>query len=202
MPTDGGPAADDRREAVDIYRYRPRATLTTAGVLFALIAGLRWQAGGPADATALLFTVPIALLAVTLGARAGLLAGLLSVGLLALWVVQAGVRLTPVGWAARVAPLLLVGVLLGLMIDRLRRADAERHRLAIGAHRNREAIEINDTLVQGLVATKWSLEAGNNQQALSIAAETLELGHRLVSDLIRDADLARAWTGTVPTPRT
>jgi hypothetical protein len=196
MPFHGGPTPDGEREAVERHGHRPRLAVATAGALFVLIVAVRWRNGGPADATALLFTVPIALLAATLGARAGVLASLLAIGFLVLWVTHAGVHLSPVGWAARLVPLLMMGTLLGAVTDRLRRAEAERYQLALGAHRRREAIEINDSIVQGLSAIKWSLDAGNTHQALALTAEHLELGHRLVSDLIRDAGLAGDWTGT------
>ena len=150
MPTDGGPTADEQLAAGGIRRYRPRLVIAVAGAAIVLITVIRWRAGDPADATNLLFTLPIALLAATLGARAGA----------------------------------------------LRQADAERARLAARARRHREAIEINDSLMQGLSAIKWSLEAGNTHQALAMTTENLERGHRLVSDLIRDAGLAGEWTGT------
>jgi hypothetical protein len=92
-------------------------------------------------------------------------------------------------------PFLLSGVLLGAVVDRLRSADAERHRLAAVALRHREAIEINDTFLQQLTAAKWSLESGDTQQALAVMSETLEQGHRLVSDLVRDAGMRSEWTG-------
>jgi hypothetical protein len=93
---------------------------------------------------------------------------------------------------------MLVGLVLGTVVDQLRETDAERHRLAAAARRHHEAIEINDTIVQGLTAAKWSLEAGDAGQALTIVTDTLELGHRLVSDLVREAGLGPAWRGRPP----
>jgi glucose-6-phosphate-specific signal transduction histidine kinase len=170
----------------------------SAVALFAVVLSVRWVSGGPADAITLLFTAPIALLAVGFGARGGAVATVLGVVLLAIWSTHAHVHFTPLGWAARVTPFLPTGVLLGAIVARLRAADAERRRLAAAAHRHREAIEINDTFIQQLTAAKWSLESGDTQAALDVVSETLELGHRLVSDLVRDAGMRSAWTGTTP----
>jgi hypothetical protein len=49
-------------------------------------------------------------------------------------------------------------------------------------------VEINDSLVQGMAAAKWSLEAGRVDNGLAALEETLDQGQRLVSQLIRDAD--------------
>lgn len=108
---------------------------------------------------------------------------------------HAGIELSPLGWAAQVIPLLLIGVLLGEVVDRFRQAEAERRRLEAAARSHREAVEINDTIVQGLTAAKWSLEAGDAGRALDLMTETLDLGHRLVSDLIRQAQISESWTG-------
>lgn len=184
---------------VRLRRLPPGAVVGVAAAMFAAVLGVRWLTDGPADAVALLFTIPVALLAVTLGARAGALGSLVGIALLALWVRHAGGHLTVLGWVARATPMLLLGVLLGRAVDLLHRTDAERHRLATRADRHRAAVELNDTMVQALTAAKWSLESGNTLRALDIVSDTLEVGHRLVSDLIRDAELGSAWTGpTVP----
>jgi hypothetical protein len=199
MLTAAGRDADD----VAVERRPPlrQWILATAGVLFAVVLVLRWVVGGPTDAIALLFSVPIALLAVAFGVRAGLMASGLAVASIVLWTDHSSVHLSALGWAARITPLLLIGVLLGEVADRLRRADAERRRLEAAAWSQREAVEINDTIVQGLTAAKWSLEAGDPNRALDLVTEALDLGHRLVSDLIRQAELAESWTGRRPPPR-
>jgi hypothetical protein len=55
-------------------------------------------------------------------------------------------------------PTLFLGVLLGRATDRARRAEGERRRLERTAL-HRQAIEIDDSLVQRMAAAKWSFEA-------------------------------------------
>jgi hypothetical protein len=95
---------------------------------------------------------------------------------------------------ARLVPLLLIGVLLGAVIDHLRRAEAAPYRLEARARQHRETIEINDSIVQGLSAIKWSLEAGNAQDALTIAP----LWGQLAAQPILCRELARSGTGFLP----
>ncbi|NIK59165.1 DUF4118 domain-containing protein [Kribbella shirazensis] len=169
------------------FRRHPRVALTVAGVTFAAILSLRMLVGDPMDAYSMLYALPVALVAITCGLRSGLAAGLLAVGLIVVWVIARDVPLSPMGWASRVVPLLLLGPLLGDASDRLRRADAERRRLEAAALLQREAIEINDSLVQGMVAAKWSLEATNLEGGLRILDDTIGQAQSLVSGLIRSA---------------
>lgn len=169
------------------FRRHPRVALTLAGVLFAATFSLRMLVGDAVDAYSMLYALPVALVAITCGLRAGLAAGLLAVGLIVAWVVVRDVPLSAMGWASRVVPLLLLGPLLGDASDRLRRADAERRRLEAAALLQREAIEINDSLVQGMVAAKWSLEATNVEAGVRILDDTIGQAQSLVSGLIRSA---------------
>lgn len=171
------------------FRDRPRLTVTVAGVLFVGVFALRLSVGDPSDAINMLYTLPVALIALAFGRRAGLAAGLLAVGLVVAWVLLRDVDLSPLGWASRVIPVLLLGGLLGDASDRLRVANARRNALEAAAQREREAVEINDTLVQGMAAAKWSIEAGRHDSGLATLTETIELGHQLVSDLLRGADM-------------
>ena len=107
----------------------PILELAVAGILFAGVLGLRLLFGSPVDAYSMLYALPIALVATTFGLRAGTFAGLLAVGLTVLWAMTQSVHLTPTGWASRVLPLLLLGVLLGHATDRERRAHEEHRRL-------------------------------------------------------------------------
>ena len=113
----------------------------------------------------------------------------LAVALVAVWALTMDISLDPAGWASRVVPLLLLGVLLGEATDRMRRTEDDRRALVSAALLHREAIEINDSLVQGIAAAKWALEAGNDEASLKTLDDTLARAHDLVSDLIRRADM-------------
>jgi hypothetical protein len=173
--------------------------MMVAGGLFAAVLSVRMFAGSPVDAFSMLYALPVALVATTSGLRAGVAAGLTSVALTVFWAVVREVSLTPSGWASRVLPLLLLGVLLGHATDRLRLAELGRQRLESAAVLHREAIEINDSLVQGMVSAKWLLEAGQVDAGNQILAQTIVRAHDLVSGLISRADMG-GRTEPLPTP--
>jgi signal transduction histidine kinase len=166
------------------FRRHPGLAVAAALVLFAGIALARFVAGDERDATLLLLVLPVALLALAFGLVAGTAAAAVSVGLLVGWVIASGVELSALGWASRVTPLLLLGVLIGHASDSQRRAEAMAARLAIVEERQREAAEINDTIVQRLAAAKWSLESGNNQAGVEALEEVMEASQNLVVDLL------------------
>lgn len=171
------------------FRQHPKLVLAVATVLFASVWLLRLFNGEPTDASTLLFTLPVALIAIAFGLRAGLAAGTLAVVLVVVWVVTTDTTLSAVGWISRCLPELLLGLLLGHASQRLRQAEDERRRVESAALLYREAIEINDSLVQGMAAARWSLQAGEVEAGLKILDETLVQAQELVSDLIRRAGM-------------
>jgi len=195
MSAYGGEPADLPREPW--FRQHPTAVLAVAGVLFASVWFVRLFDADAVDASTLLFTLPVALIAVAFGLRAGLLAGLLAVLMVVIWLIETGADMSPLGWISRCLPELLLGILLGDASQRLRRAEEERRRLESGALLYREAIEINDSLVQGMAAARWAVEAGRTDDGLKILEETIGQAQDLVSGLIRQA----GRTGQAPTMR-
>ncbi|HSJ21309.1 MAG TPA: hypothetical protein VK964_12110 [Nocardioidaceae bacterium] len=171
------------------FRERPRMTVAVAALLFATIFVLRLTYGVPVDAVNLLYTLPVALLALAFGRTAGILAGLVAVALVVAWILLADVDLSALGWISRVVPLLLLGGLLGDASDRLATASEQQRLLEAATQRQRDAAEVNDTLVQGMSAAKWALEAGRHEAGLKTLQDTLSLGHQLVSKLLREADM-------------
>lgn len=178
------------------FSGRPLATLAVVVALFAAVFGLRLATDDPGDVVAMLYTLPIALAAVAFGRRGGVAAGLVGVALVVAWVLLVDVHVSPVGWASRCLPLLLLGALLGDATDRLQRTEDERLALERAAERHRDAVEINDTIVQGMSAAKWSLEAGNLDRGLATLSDTLRLAHELVSDLLRGAEMGPSSNGS------
>jgi len=169
------------------FHRRLGLTIAVASALYAVVLGLQWLVAGPEPIT-LLFCFPIALLAVAFGLRAGLLAGLGGIVLVAVWASVGGVELSFWGWVTRAAPMLLLGVLLGHAADQLRRSEAERNRLMAAAQRHRDALEFNDRIVQELAAAKWALEAGRPERGLDILRNTVNAAEDMVSQMLRDAD--------------
>ncbi len=169
------------------FRSRPRETLLVAGGLFVIIFALRLSLPGTELAVSLLFVLPISLLALARGVRAGLAAGLLAALLLVVWIWTAGVELSALAWGTRLVPLILTGLLLGDASDRLNRSEARRIALELAAERHAQAAEINDTLVQGMSSAKWSLETGDVEGGIRILRETIGMGQQLVSELLRES---------------
>lgn len=170
-------------------RQQPRLAVAVIAGLFVGVFALRVLQWNSPNAYSLLYVLPVALAATAFGRRGGVLASVVAVLLL---VAVAPLReSTPDagGWLTRVVPILLLGVLLGYATDRARAAEAERRRLEVAALLHREAIEINDSLVQRMTVAKWSLESGNADAGLEALTEAMTEAHRLVSGLIRQADM-------------
>ena len=182
------------------FRARPEFTIAVSVLLFAAVLTLRLLVRDSRDAYTMLYVLPVSLLATAFGRRVGTACGVLAVGLVVLWVVVDHVTLSPMGWLSRVVPLLLLGALAGDASDRLQRAEEERARLAAGARLHQEAIEINDSLIQGMAAAKWLLDAGRTEAALATLDETIVLGHKLVSALIREAGIGSQSTAIPSRP--
>lgn len=136
----GRPAAERRPERVLV--------IAVAGALYLAIFGLRLLIDDPPALIANFYTVPTALLAVAYGVRAGVLGAVLSTGLVVLWHIVAPVDVSALGYASRIAVVLLVGTVVGYYSERLRRDIARRreaeHELAVRAEdlaRSNERLE-------------------------------------------------------------
>ncbi len=182
-------AAAGRRRAGPWFGGRPGLAVAVAVALFAGVLALRFAVESAQDPVTLLFCLPAALLATAFGRRGGLLGGLAATVLVALWVGVRQVDLSVLGWATMIVPLLLLGGLLGDAVDRLHRSEEERLRLEAAAQGHRDAVEINDSVVQRLAAAKWALESDRSDRALEIVTQTLDVTQALVSDLLRDAGM-------------
>lgn len=184
------------RDAGPWFVRRPLIAVATATVLFMGTFALLLSTGPSDDGSViLLFSLPIALLAAAFGLRGGMAAGGASVGLLVALPFIGRTDFTVIGWVTRIVPLLLLGVLLGDALDRLRRAEAEHLQLVEAERRHREAVQLNDTIVQSLSAAKWALETADLEGGLEIVTEALGRSQQLVSDLIRGAELRPLWMG-------
>lgn len=158
--------------------------------MFVAVTGVRvWLGDDASLAITLLYVVPISLVALAWGRLAGLIAAGTAIVLFILWVLVLNVDLNALGWTARVVPILLVALLLGDASDRLRRAERARLRQAKRELLHRQAVEINDSLLQGMAAAKWALEAGQHERGLENLSATISSGHRMVSELIRDSEM-------------
>jgi signal transduction histidine kinase len=177
-----------RASYVPWFSRRPGLALAGVVAIFVSISVARFALGNDASVgITLLYVVPISLAAVVWGRRAGMIASAAALVLLTLWVLVADVDLTVLGWSARVVPILLVGLLLGDASDRLRRAERAHVEQAERELLHRQAVEINDSLLQGMAAAKWALEAERHDVAHERLTDAIASGQKLVAGLIRDS---------------
>jgi hypothetical protein len=156
--------------------------------LFALVFAARLTVQSSEPIT-VFFIFPVALLAMAFGLRAGLVAGLVGVVLTVAWVALQDVSLSPLGWLGRILPILLLGILVGWTTDRERGAAQTRQALFEARIREREAAEINDSIVQHLAVVKWTMESGHTEEGLTMLADTIASSESLVAALLRHEPL-------------
>jgi glucose-6-phosphate-specific signal transduction histidine kinase len=171
------------------FRQRPRLAVVVAAALFIGVFALRLGTGGPNEAYSMFYVLPIALLAVTFGVRGGVLGGLTAVLLIVAWALYRDVHLGALAWTARVVPMLALGLLLGHSTSRAQRAENRQRELEPAALLHEQAIEINDSLVQGLASARWALDQGRVDDGLKMLDATMSQAQGKVSGLIRRAGM-------------
>ncbi|MEP6909931.1 MAG: sensor domain-containing diguanylate cyclase [Actinomycetota bacterium] len=110
----------ERRAKTRVGSPDKRLVLAGALLLFAVVFVFRLILPNPTDALAVLYCVPIALLAAVFGTQAGKAAAGLAMALVVVWVVVADVNLDAVAYGTRGTTFLLVGWLVGWLADRNR----------------------------------------------------------------------------------
>jgi len=83
-------------------------------------------------------------------------------------------------------PIRLVGT--GQDITDIKRAEETARALVDLERRQQEALELNDTIVQGLAVAKYSLDLEHTERALQAVEESLKAAKSFVSDLLRSND--------------
>jgi PAS domain S-box-containing protein len=125
---------------------RRAAVIGAAFLLLAAVFALGFVVSNPNEAVAVLYTLPIALVAVEVGAAGGIVTALLAVGLFGLWAAVDNVHIGVLGFVTRGIGFLLLGGLLGHFATRLRSAyDTVRQR-----EQQLQAILNNSTAVVAL----------------------------------------------------
>jgi diguanylate cyclase (GGDEF)-like protein/PAS domain S-box-containing protein len=107
------------------FLSRPRAV---AALLFAAIFLFRATVGSVGDAISFLYVIPVVVVAVALGARAGLIAGAIAFALSSLGSIVADLPISPLGYVNRALVYLFIGGLVGRFADRLRALETESAR--------------------------------------------------------------------------
>ena len=177
------------------YRLRPGNAIVVAVGLFVAVSILQWFNNESGQAIAVLYVLPIALLAVTFGERGGLTGATAGFVLFAAFAIEHGRGdIDAMGWAVRAIAMFLLGGLLGRANDQTIASEcaalAERERrcrVEEANHRYAQALEIHDSLLQQIVAAKWMAEQGQPSHAAELLTETIATGERMIAGLLPTA---------------
>jgi PAS domain S-box-containing protein len=124
MSADG--TAGAFRSLAGVARRSPRskrvAVIAGACLLLAAVFALNFVVSNPSEAVAVLFTLPIALIAVEVGAVGGIVVALVAVALFGLWAAVDNAHIGVLGFVTRGTGFLLLGGLLGHFATKLRSA--------------------------------------------------------------------------------
>ena len=187
-------------EGAPWYRLRPGIAVAVAAGLFVAVSILQWFNDGNGQAIVVLYTLPIALLAVTMGQRGGLAGAATGFVLFSFFeIVHSSGDIEVTGWVVRATAMFVLGVLLGRATDQTLASertalDQERRRCELEEANSRyaEAVEINDSIIQELVAAKWMVELGQSDKAADVLTATIVRGEHMVSKLLPRRELVPA----------
>jgi PAS domain S-box-containing protein len=104
------------------------ATLAIAFALFLATFVMRASDPNAGDGVGTLYVVPTAVLALRFGLRGGLAGSVIGIALVATWDLTSDPTLTAVGYLSRGIAYVLIGILLGVFVDRRHRLEAEIER--------------------------------------------------------------------------
>ena len=120
-------------------------------LLFGGIAALLFAVSDPVQAGAVLFVVPIAMLALSDGLRGGLTGAAAASILTAVWATADDIDLEVLGWTSRLVAFVVIGVFVGHF------EDVARRHVRRGLDED-YATELHDRVVQSLVLARYALE--------------------------------------------
>lgn len=101
---------------------------------------------------------------------------------------------TPFFGSDEMALLGSLGAIANLALERIETAEL-RLELETAALRRRQALEINDNVVQGLAVAKYAFELGNMEKAQSAVEGTLAASRRIISDLVEELGVEEVFEG-------
>ena len=185
--------------------HRSAAVAGSVGLYAAVFIVHRVMGDGGTSA-ATLYVLPVTLVAIACGFPAGVIAAAVGLALSGLeHVTGSGAQLTALAWSSRALVLFGFGALVGSTSDRVDElvrnlAEAQRMRLRVAEHAQRQqhALEINDTIIQNLLLAKWSLSAGQVDEAATLLDATILIGQELVSAMLPEEIAAGALRRSTP----
>jgi K+-sensing histidine kinase KdpD len=163
-----------------------RAVAAAAAALLVLFFVIEVVTGSPREPATIAYAVPVALAAIALGARAGMVAAVAGAALYWLGAYVDGETLSAAHLSYRLGALVFLGGVVGALASQL--AEAEHHAQLQQELRSR-AVELNDTVVQGLALSRYQIEGGDATAAAGTLTTTLGRAQELVADLMGDLEL-------------
>jgi diguanylate cyclase (GGDEF)-like protein/PAS domain S-box-containing protein len=107
----------------------PTGTLLVVAIMFAATAAWRFADNDLLDAIGILYTVPIALLAVRFGTRAGVAGVVVAVGITLVWgAMHSPAHLEPTGYMTRLVALCVVAAIVGRQMQQRARVERQAER--------------------------------------------------------------------------
>lgn len=107
---------------------RRREAIATAALLLVAIFAVRATVGTTADAFSFLYVIPVVLVAISLGMRAGLVVGAIAFGLSSFSSLIADQPISALGYLNRAAVFLFIGAVVGRFAEDLRSLETESNR--------------------------------------------------------------------------
>ena len=166
-----------------------------AVILLAAIVLLGIAVDAPSEPGAILYSIPVVLIALAVGPAAGAVAGAAAGALFWLAARHQNETFDVLEIGYRLVALVFLGALAGILATRLAasersRVAAEREaaealgQLALREELARRAVELNDEVVQGLALSGYLLAAGDAEAATTSLRATLGRAQRIVGELI------------------
>ena len=121
----GASTADDPCVNGSLSRARRWRVLTAAVLLFVAVFVALELDKNAGSGLSILYLLPVVLVGVELGRRAGIVAGLVAFGLYVAWAPTSAVALAPSAYVTRALVSVLIGAVAGHLADRMRAAAAE-----------------------------------------------------------------------------
>lgn len=179
---------------------RRRAVGTGAVALLVVIFVLAIALDAPSEPGAILYSIPVVLIAMALGPAAGTVAGATAGALYWAAARSRDDSLDALEIGYRLLALIFLGALAGFLAARLaasersrvtaeREATEARLHLAVREELARRAVELNDEVVQGLALSRYLLSAGDAEAATTSLRSTLGRAQKIVGELIASGPL-------------
>ena len=163
-----------------------RAVAGAAAALLVLYLVIEIVTGSPKEPATIAYAVPVALAGIALGARAGMAAAVAGAALYWLGAYIDGETLSAGHLSYRLGALLFLGAVVGALASRLSEAE---HASQLQHELRSRAVELNDTVVQGLALSRYQIDGGDATAAADTLETTLGRAQELVADLMGDKEL-------------